>query len=295
MKWMKRYSFLIMIIATSLGFGSGKVISAIEKQETALVETQQDTAGQEMAQLDENITDVEIEGVTEAVTQENEKQEAAETTQKGENAADKGKDQEAPKKPKKSKKKKFKSVELDYFKDALFIGDSRTDTLYRYAGWEETDFFVKTGMGIWQVWEKTMDGKYLEEMLSEKQYGKIYIMLGINELEMGTPETFRMRYESVLARIRELQPDALIFVQAIIHVTAKKDAEGTYINNQEIDIRNAELKKLTDKETIFWLNANKVLDEKGTGALNSEYTFDGVHLKVKYIDVWQEYLLKHGI
>ena len=132
----------------------------------------------------------------------------------------------------------FHRVEMDYLSDALFIGDSRTSTLYEYAGWTDVDFFVKNGLTIWDVWERTMDGRTLTDVLSAKQYGKIYIMLGINELGNETAEGYRKQYEGVLAKLEELQPGAVIFVQSIMHVTAAKDAEGTYINNGEVNARN---------------------------------------------------------
>lgn len=190
----------------------------------------------------------------------------------------------------------FHRVEMDYLGgDALFIGDSRTSTLYEYAGWDETDFFVKNGLTIWDVWERTMDGRTLADVLSAKQYKKIYIMLGINELGNETAEGYREEYESVLAKLKELQPGAIIFVQSIMHVTAGKDAEGTYINNGEVNARNLELQKLADNKTVFYLDVNEVMDEPGTGKLNGEYSNDGVHLKVKYINVWREFLLEHGV
>ena len=46
---------------------------------------------------------------------------------------------------------------------------------------------------------------------------------------------------------------------------------------------------------VFYLDVNEVMDEPGTGKLNSEYSNDGVHLKVKHIDVWREFLLDHGV
>ena len=80
-----------------------------------------------------------------------------------------------------------------------------------------------------------------------------------------------------------------------MHVTAGKDAEGTYINNGEVNARNLELQKLADNTTVFYLDVNEVMDEPGTGKLNGEYSNDGVHLKVKYINVWREFLLEHGV
>ena len=189
----------------------------------------------------------------------------------------------------------FCRVEMDYLEDALFIGDSRTATLYEYAKWEETDFFVKYGMTVWGIWESEMDGKKLEDILLEKQYGKIYIMLGINELGRGTPDSFCEQFQSIVDKIRSLQPEAIIFIQSIMHVTQDKDDENTYINNDEINNRNEKIRNLADEHQIFYLNINEAVDNADTGKLEPEYSFDGVHLKAKYINLWQEYLLNHGI
>ena len=191
--------------------------------------------------------------------------------------------------------KQFHRVEMDYLKDALFIGDSRTSILQDYAGWEGTEYFVKNGIMIWDVWDQEIDGKTLEQRLTEKQYGKVYIMLGINELDVGTPVTYGEKFKEAVDKIRGLQPNAIIFVQAIIHVTDAKDAEGTYINNDRINPRNEELKKLADNETVFYIDANEVMDDPNTGKLNPALTGDGVHIQAKNIPLWREFLLDHGI
>lgn len=191
--------------------------------------------------------------------------------------------------------REFQRVEMDYLQDALFIGDSRTSTLYEYARWEETDFFVKYGMSVWNLAESKMDDKLLAEVLSEKKYGKIYIMLGINELGTGTPDSFYEQYKRIVDEIRYRQPETLIFIQSIMHVSEEKDEENTYINNAEIDIRNEKIKQIADNVNVFYLNVNEAVDDPETGKLNSEYSFDGVHIEAKYINLWQEYLLNHGI
>lgn len=198
-------------------------------------------------------------------------------------------------------KKEFVQVGMDYLEGALFIGDSRTSVLYEYAGWDTTHFFVEYGQTIWDVMDKTVNsdqeaGKVtVREALKNQKYDKIYIMLGINELGRGTADTFYEQYKSVIDEIQQLQPDATIFVQSILHVTDAKDSQGSYINNTEINARNEKIKKLADNEKIFWLDENEVFDQPGTGKMNPEYTSDGVHIKAKYISVWQEFLLSHGI
>lgn len=199
------------------------------------------------------------------------------------------------------KKGPFSKVDADYLSDAVFIGDSRTDTLKLYAGWDNATYYVKTGTNIWSVMDAEVaedpeSGKNIsiDEALQKQKFGKVYIMLGVNELGTGTAETFYKQFKDVVARIQELQPDAVIFVESIIHVSASKDAEGTDINNKEIDVRNKWLRKLADNKTIFFLDANEVLDDKN-GALTEEYTFDGVHLKADQLKPWKNFLLKHGV
>ena len=59
-------------------------------------------------------------------------------------------------------------------------------------------------------------------------------MLGINELGTGTTETFMEEYRAVVERIRQLQPEAVIFVEGIMKVTGNKDSEDPIFNNKNI-------------------------------------------------------------
>ena len=161
---------------------------------------------------------------------------------------------------------------------------------------ENTTYYVKTGTNIWGIMDVVPDDedRTIDEELQNKQFGKVYIMLGVNELGTGTAETYYQQFKKVVARIRELQPNALIFVESIIHVSAEKDAEGTVINNTEINARNKWLKKLADNKTIFYLDYNEVLDDEN-GALKADSTFDGVHLQADKIEPWKQFILSHGV
>jgi len=195
----------------------------------------------------------------------------------------------------------YTTVSENYLDDALFIGDSRTKGLSLYSGWKNTTYFCETGLTVYSVF----DSKFpqpgipskkckLEGALCTTKYSKIYIMLGINELGRGTPEDFYETYEHMVGRIRELQPDAVFFIQAIIHVSEKKEAEGTYINNAAITERNALISTLANDQNIFFLDANEVLCDEN-GYLIEDYTFDGVHLEAAKYDPWKEFILSHGI
>ncbi len=191
-------------------------------------------------------------------------------------------------------------VEENYFDDALFIGDSRTVGLRDYSGFQNATYFADTGLNIWEVYEKQIsvagyDSKIgLDRLLKDYSYGKIYIMLGINELGRGTDQSFLGQYRTVIDSLRAAQPQATIFVQSILHVSAEKDAAGTYINNAAINSRNAYLKTVEDGKQVFYLDLNPIFDDV-QGKLDSQYTNDGVHLKVSSQALWREFLQSHGI
>ncbi len=195
----------------------------------------------------------------------------------------------------------FTEVDDDYFTDALFIGDSRTVGLSEYC--EELDtratFYSKVSLTIFDVMKKefikTDDGKIgVEQALSENQFGKIYIMLGLNEIGTGDTQYFTDAYSEVVNRIRELQPDAIIYIQGIMHVTAKKSDHDKYFNNARINERNAAISELADQKDIFYLDMNESVDDED-GNLDSTLTFDDVHLKASSYERWHQYLLHNAI
>lgn len=198
--------------------------------------------------------------------------------------------------------KEFVTVTEDYFNDAVFIGDSRTVGLFEYGGLKERAVFLaKVSLTIYDFDKAAFirdeaSGQYItvEQALQQRAYGKVYLMVGINELGTGTTDTFLEAYRTVVERIRELQPDAVIFVEGIMRVTGDKNQEDPLFNNTNINEKNAAISGLADQEHIFYIDVNEaVCDEEGN--LNAEYTSDDVHLKAKYYEIWKAFLLEHGI
>lgn len=85
-----------------------------------------------------------------------------------------------------------------------------------------------------------LDGKKvtLAEALGTRQFGKVYILLGINEIGAYTAADWAAQYKSLLDLVREKQPDAVIFIQSIFHTTQKK-SDSSYFKNEVINERNA--------------------------------------------------------
>ena len=190
----------------------------------------------------------------------------------------------------------FVTVDESYFDDALFIGDSRTVGLRDYTDLSEhADFYCETSLTIYKVMEENFKGHgTIEEALGAKDYGKIYIMVGINELGRGTTEDFMAKYTEVVDRLHELEPEAKIIIQGIMRVSGEKSESDAIFNNSNINARNRAIATLADNETIFYIDVNEVVcDEEGN--LNGDYTFDQIHLLGVYDDLWKQFLLSHGI
>ena len=198
--------------------------------------------------------------------------------------------------------REFQTVDDAYFHDALFIGNSRTVGLSMFGSMpEETTFYATVGMNIFdlmgssaQIPPEEGPEQSFASLMSEKQFGKIYIMLGINDLGTGTNESFAEYYKGVIDQIHQLQPDAIIYIQSIINVSAARDAQGDYISNAVIDKRNALIKELADNDYCFYLNVNEVLVD-ANGCLNADYTSDGIHLGGGSLSIWEDYLYSHAI
>lgn len=190
----------------------------------------------------------------------------------------------------------FGKVTMEYFDDALFIGDSRTVGLVKYTDISQhADSLCETSLSIWKTFKSNFKGKgTVESFLKKKQYKKIYIMVGVNELGTGKTEDYMKEFTSVVDRIHEMQPEAIIIIQAIMNVDREKSTKDKVFNNENIRARNNAIATLADNETIFYIDENEVLcDEEGF--LRDDLRGDHLHLKGKSNELWKEFLLSHAV
>ena len=128
---------------------------------------------------------------------------------------------------------------VEYFTNALFIGDSRTVGLMEYGNIENADFFADTGMTAFdlekeKIYVQDIGKVGLDELLDSKKYEKIYLMLGINELGYRF-EHIQEKYEGIVEKLRESQGDAVIYLCANLHVTREQSQKDEIYNNENID------------------------------------------------------------
>ena len=120
-----------------------------------------------------------------------------------------------------------------FFDDALFIGDSRMVNVANYARLGSADYFADVGMTVFKMFSTTASDKNfgatdLGSLLRSKQYSHIFVMLGLNEAGYPLGNLFDA-YQSDLEQLRQLQPDATIYILKVYGVTADVAAGPTIL------------------------------------------------------------------
>lgn len=190
----------------------------------------------------------------------------------------------------------FVTADMSYFDDACFIGDSFTQGLSIYSKNPGADYYYSVGVSTKGISKASFTlpgggtGK-LWDALGQKQYKKVYLLLGINELGGDAPEVFAQRYGEIVKQIQAVQPEATVFIQSILHTTQNKSASSAF-KNEIVNRNNEALKMLADNNKVFYIDINPLFDDE-TGALRSDISGDGVHLKAPCYIEWRDYLLRN--
>ncbi len=194
------------------------------------------------------------------------------------------------------------SVEDDAFFDtAAYLGDSRTEGLQLFSGLKHGDFYWARGMTVFKVGSEDyrvfeVDGqKYsLLEVLALKQYGSVYIMLGINEL--GFPaESYEQGLGEVLDKVIQLQPDAVVYLQVMPPVNdalCRANKLADYINNKKLGQFNDAIVRLAAEKKVVLLNTAEAYTGED-GQLPAELAADGCHFAYNAYRRWADYLRTH--
>ena len=190
-------------------------------------------------------------------------------------------------------------VDDSYFDDAVFIGNSRTEGFKLYSGLSNAQYYTAIGLMVDTIFTKPyaeVNGEKttIMEALKTTDFSKVYIMLGMNELGWVYGSVYQEYYGRIIDGIREINPDAVIYIQSILPVSAEKSAGDDIYNNPRIDEFNGLLRELAEEKEVYYVNvAEAVAGEDG--CLPEGASFDGVHLTPDYCAKWRDYLKTHTV
>lgn len=189
----------------------------------------------------------------------------------------------------------------NWFDDAVFVGNSRTQGLLLYTGISAKSY-ADVGLTVETVFTSEVftdpddpENKVTAaEALQKGDYTKVYLMFGINELGWQSQDAFLNKYASLIDTIQESHPDVQIYVQSILPVCESKITGKSYLTNARISSFNTRLQEMAKEQEVFYLDvASAVADE--SGALPADASTDGIHMQKDGCLIWEEYLLTHCV
>lgn len=191
------------------------------------------------------------------------------------------------------------AVDDSYFEDAVFIGDSRVEGLMMLSGITKGTFYAEKGLSVSKIPTDKIakvDGESMTiyDALKKQNFKKIYIKTGLNELGWVYSDIFEEDYRKVIKKIKKLQPDAIIYVQSIIHVSKEKSDTSDIYNNDKINKYNDIIKRIVEEEGVYYIDLNEEFTMED-GSLIENAASDGIHLKSDYCKKWLEYLKTHTV
>lgn len=192
-------------------------------------------------------------------------------------------------------------VDLNYFNDAYFIGDSLSVGLGNYGIIPKSNVLADIGLNIETIETKQAISTSAEgsltvlEALKLKNPKKIYIMLGSNGIAWIDPEKLIQKYTSFINKLKEEFPISTIYISTIPYVTNRKQQEDPRFGNAKIKIYNELLYKMADENKIYFLDvASSIVDDFGN-LPETMAESDGMHLKKQGYEKIFNYYSRHTL
>lgn len=191
------------------------------------------------------------------------------------------------------------AADESYFDDAIFIGDSLTDGLAAYELLPREQVLADTGINPQTILTRECIGEEgaeqtVVEAAADLDPAKIYIMLGSNGVAFLNFDDIIGWYGELIDALQADHPDAEIYVQSILPVTADKHLEQELLTNERITELNGMIAEMAAEKGCFYLNVSEAVADEN-GCLPDELSADGMHFGVSTYRVWLDYLLTHTV
>ncbi len=187
-----------------------------------------------------------------------------------------------------------------YFDDSLFIGNSITDGIAHYGIIKNAAVWASNGLMVDEALVKpvvkTSNGRKITipQALETRQFGKIYIMLGLNELGWNSTKSFTEHYGRLINLLRKTQPNAVIYAQGILPVSAERSANDAVFTNDRVALFNQLIASVCAEKQVYYVDAGKGVADQ-TGCMPADATPDGIHMNKATYFKWYDYLKTHTI
>lgn len=175
-----------------------------------------------------------------------------------------------------------KKVEIDnkeFFKNAVFMGDSIAESLGFYEFLDESRVIAAKGHTVIKA------QKDVDKVVSLSPEN-IFILFGMNDLETGIDgQQFAKNYADLIHMLKEKLPKANIYIHSILPINEEAQKEDLLLANTRVDEFNSALINMAQKEEVDYFNIAPLLKEH-----KDLYEPDGKHTKYQFYELWLDYI-----
>lgn len=188
---------------------------------------------------------------------------------------------------------------MDWFDDAVFLGDSITSTLEDYCDVNgalgDATFLCEISYSVRNailnrvvVWYQGKDYR-ADEVVPLTGATKVFIMLGTNDVATDASlDVTIQHWKTLVNMIRDKTPGATFYIQSCLPMF--NEAESYYLNNDVIDEYNMRLRAFCEEAKCVYVDIAGNFKDENNG-LAEEYTSDHyVHLNFDGAALWAQLL-----
>ncbi|MCM1328349.1 MAG: GDSL-type esterase/lipase family protein [Ruminococcus sp.] len=187
-----------------------------------------------------------------------------------------------------------------YFDDAVFIGGKALSGLADYGYVKSENMIISDDITLANINTVMLSdgspdneegGITAADTVIGKSPAKLYIMLGINDLDrIDSPDLFN-GLESFIGSVKESLPNVKIYLMPLLPVSA--EMEGRIAANADIDAYNSRLLRFADRLKVCYIDVNTGFKGNDGRLPASAAELNGIKLKKEGYGKLAEYILTH--
>lgn len=187
----------------------------------------------------------------------------------------------------------FTKEEIDYLHNCVFVGDSTCLGLKNYGLLNAEQIIAIPGAAARNIAEITVisEGKEISPINAVKntELNEIYCLMGLNDVNLISPEDYKNYYEEFLEELKKSCPKAHIHILSVSPVTEASN----FCYNSKLDKLNEKLKEVSKEKGIEYVDISSVLKNE-KGCMIDEYAMqDGIHFRLKAYYRILEYIIEN--
>lgn len=205
-----------------------------------------------------------------------------------------------------------------YFSDSCFIGHSIVVGMKNTFGLSNADFYAFNGAVSGGAYSSNIttykgfplstthtdedgnevnDTGTLKDCLKENSYGKVYIMLGTNEVGSDAyhEQVFYNNMSSLIDMVRSTQPNAIIYLFSLTPVSQECSESRTDLTRDNIIDFNAVISELCKDKKVYYLNVFDLLVNEDGFLPKSASLSDGIHILSSEYAKIKNYVFSHTV